>query len=248
MILMTACFGPVVLPTLSLAQVYRPQPAPSTKPTSPAVPGTTPAAPAPGTSATSPGAVVVPIAGGDVTVVADRLEEVGPDKLLVATGNVEITHGAARLMADRVEMNRDTGDAVAQGRVVFYDGENQLTGRRIDYNLKTGTGVVYTAEARTAPYYRISGERMNRVGENLYEVYKGSFTTCEDDSPTWSFRFGSATADLEDFIYGTSASFCRSHMAAEWCGMMRRRRIVSTERVSSRLRELPRSWEISKSV
>ena len=143
MILMTACLGPVVLPTLSLAQGYRPQPAPSTKPTAPAVPGTTPAAPAPGTSATPPGAVVVPIAGGDVTVVADRLEEVGPDKLLVATGNVEITHGAARLIADRVEMNRDTGDAVAQGRVVFYDGENQLTGRRIDYNLKTGTGVVY---------------------------------------------------------------------------------------------------------
>jgi LPS-assembly protein len=207
MILMTACLGPVVLPTLSLAQGYRPQPAPSTKPTAPAVPGTTPAAPAPGASATPPGAVVVPIAGGDVTVVADRLEEVGPDKLLVATGNVEITHGAARLMADRVEMNRDTGDAVAQGRVVFYDGENQLTGRRIDYNLKTGTGVVYSAEARTTPYYRISGERMDRVGESVYEVHKGIFTTCEDDSPTWSFRFGSATADLEDFVYGTSASF-----------------------------------------
>jgi len=207
MILMTACLGPVVLPTLSLAQGYRPQPAPSTKPTALAVPGTTPAAPAPGTSATPPGAVVVPIAGGDVTVVADRLEEVGPDKLLVATGNVEITHGAARLMADRVEMNRDTGDAVAQGRVVFYDGENQLTGRRIDYNLKTGTGVVYSAEARTTPYYRISGERMDRVGESVYEVHKGIFTTCEDDSPTWSFRFGSATADLEDFVYGTSASF-----------------------------------------
>ena len=91
----------------------------------------------------------------------------------MATGNVEITHGAARLMADRVEMNRDTGDAVAQGRVVFYDGENQLTGRRVDYNLKTGTGVVYNAEARAAPYYRISGERMDRVGESVYEVQQG---------------------------------------------------------------------------
>jgi LPS-assembly protein len=91
--------------------------------------------------------------------------------------------------------------------VVFYDGENQLTGRRIDYNLKTGTGVVYGAEARATPYYRISGERMDRVGESVYEVYKGIFTTCEDDSPTWSFHFGSATADLNDFVYGTNASF-----------------------------------------
>ena len=96
--------------------------------------------------------VVVPTPGGDVTVLADRLEEVGPDRLLVATGNVEITRGSSRLIADRIEINRETGDAVAQGRVVFYDGENELTGRRIDYNLRTGTGVVYESEARVPPY------------------------------------------------------------------------------------------------
>ncbi len=150
---------------------------------------------------------VVPTPGGDVTVLADRLEEVGPDRLLVATGNVEVTRGRSRLMADRIEINRDTGDAVAQGRVVFYDGEDQLTGRRIDYNLRTGTGVVYESEARVAPYYRIGGERMDRLGESVYKIQRGVFTTCEDDPPTWAFKFGSATADLEDFVYGTNASF-----------------------------------------
>jgi LPS-assembly protein len=150
--------------------------------------------------------VVVPTVAGDVTVLADRLEEVGPE-LLVATGNVEITRGKSRLIADRVEINRETGDAVAQGRVVFYDGEDQLTGRRIDYNLKTGTGVVYESEARVAPYYRISGERMDRLGEGVYHIQRGVFTTCEDDPPTWAVKFGSATADLEDFVYGTNASF-----------------------------------------
>jgi len=151
--------------------------------------------------------VTVGTVGGDVTVLADSLEEVGPDRLLVATGNVEITRGKSRLIADRVEINRETGDAVAQGRVVFYDGEDQLTGRRVDYNLKTGTGVVYDSEARVAPYYRIGGERMDRVGESVYEVKRGVFTTCADDPPTWSFHFGSGNANLEDFIYGTGASF-----------------------------------------
>jgi LPS-assembly protein len=151
--------------------------------------------------------VTVGTVGGDVTILADRLEEVGPERLLVATGNVEITRGKARLIADRVEINRETGDSVAQGRVVFYDGEDQLTGRRIDYNLKTGTGVVYDSEARVAPYYRIGGERMDRVGESVYKVQKGVFTTCEDDPPTWAFHFGTGNADLEDFVYGTGASF-----------------------------------------
>ena len=151
--------------------------------------------------------VVVPTAGGDITVLADRLEQIGPDNLLIATGNVEITRGASRLMADRVEINRETGAAVAEGRVVFYDGEDQLTGRRIDYNLKTGTGVVYSADAQVAPYYRISGERMDRLGEAVYTVRRGVFTTCEDDPPAWAFHFGSGTADLEDFVYGSNASF-----------------------------------------
>ena len=149
--------------------------------------------------------VTVGTAGGDVTILADRLEQA--DSLVIATGNVEITRGASRLMADRVEINRATGDAVAEGRVVFYDGENQLTGRRIEYNLKSGTGVVYEADARAEPNYRITGERMDRLGESVYRVRKGMFTTCDDDPPTWSFRFGSATADLNDYVYGTNASF-----------------------------------------
>lgn len=160
----------------------------------------------PSSAQTSQAPIVVPTPAGDVTVLADRLEEVGPDRLLVATGNVEITRGRARLIADRVEINRDTGDAVAQGRVVFYDGEAQLSGRRIDYNLRTGTGVVYESEARVAPYYRLGGERMDRLGESLYHIERGIFTTCEDDPPSWSVKFGSATADFEDFIYGTRAS------------------------------------------
>ena len=149
----------------------------------------------------------VQTAGGEVSVVADRFEQIGPDNLLVASGNVEVTRGTGRLLADRVEINRETGDAVAAGRVIFYDGDDRLTGQRIEYNIKTGTGVVYEGEVHTAPYYRLAGERLERLGESLYRVRRGVFTTCEDEPPTWSFHMSSATADLEDFVYGTNASF-----------------------------------------
>jgi LPS-assembly protein len=151
--------------------------------------------------------VTVPSAEGQVTVVADRIEQLGADHLVVATGNVEITRGQARLLADRAELNRETGDVAAVGRVIFYDGDDQLTGDRIDYNYKTGTGVVTNGRSRTAPYYRISGERMERLGEGLYGIRRGIFTTCEDEPPTWSFHAGDATADLNDAVYGTHASF-----------------------------------------
>jgi LPS-assembly protein len=149
----------------------------------------------------------VPTAGGEVTVFADSLEEIGPDNLLVASGNVEIIRGSQRLLADRVEVDRVTGDVVAEGRVIFYDGEDRLVGERIQFNFRTGTGVIWEGRAQAAPFYRLEGERMERLSESRYRVFEGLFTTCEGDPPAWSFRFGSAVADLEDFIYGTRASF-----------------------------------------
>jgi len=147
--------------------------------------------------------------GVEVTVVADHMQQVGgTTNLLIATGNVEIVRGVTRLLADRVELNRDTGEAIAQGKVVFYDGQDRLVGERIDYNLRTGTGVVYNGSAFSAPYYRLGAERMDRVGENVYELKGASFTTCEDDDPPpWSFRVGSGTADLNDIVWGRDASF-----------------------------------------
>ena len=151
--------------------------------------------------------LTVPSAEGQVTIVADRIEQFGTDNLVVATGNVEITRGNARLFADRAELNRETGDVAAVGRVIFYDGDDQLSGDRIDYNYRTGTGVVTHGRSRAAPYYRLSGERMERLGEGLYGIRQGVFTTCADDPPTWSFHAADSTADLNDSVYGTHASF-----------------------------------------
>jgi LPS-assembly protein len=154
------------------------------------------------------GAVTIPAGEEQATVVADQMQQVGgATDLMIAIGNVEITRGQTRLLADRVEINRDTGQAVAQGKVVFYDGPDRLVGDRIDYNLKTGTGVVYHGSGFSAPYYHLSGERMDRIGEGTYEIRRGTFTTCEGDDPPWSFRFNSGTADLDDIVYGRDASF-----------------------------------------
>jgi LPS-assembly protein len=149
--------------------------------------------------------VTIAAPGGEVTITADQMEEPGGN-VLIARGNAELVRGNTRVLADRLEVNRDTGDAVALGRVIFYDGDNRLSAERIDYNLKTGTGVVHNGQARSAPYYRISGQTMERLDETHYIIRRGIFTTCEDDPPLWSFRFGTANADLEDLVYGTNAS------------------------------------------
>lgn len=162
--------------------------------------------PAPGAPTAGPGApTVVSTSGGDVGVVADHMEQVAPN-LLIATGRVELTRGTSRIFADRVEINRETGDTVATGHVIFYDGDSELAGDRLEYNVKAGTGVVYDAQARAAPYYRIGGERLERLSENRYHIRRGIFTTCEADPPDWSVHLGEADADLEDSLFGRNAS------------------------------------------
>src|SRR5262249_4359068 len=143
----------------------------------------------------------------EATILADEIRQIGgANELLLATGNVEITQGESRLLADRVEVNRDTGTAVAQGRVVFFDGQDRLVGERIDYNLKTGTGVVYNASTFSPPHYRLPAERTAGVGPGLYNLYRGSFTTCEGDEPAWAFKMGTGTVALDDVAYGQNAS------------------------------------------
>lgn len=151
--------------------------------------------------------LTLPDPSGGITVLADRLEQVGEDGIVIATGNVEITRGTSRLTADRVEYNRQTGEAVAHGRVVLYDGQDRLRGDRIDYNFKTGTGVVHNASAFSEPYYRLTGEQMERIEERVYRIHRGVFTTCEGDPPAWSFHARTATADLDDLVVGRDASF-----------------------------------------
>ena len=144
----------------------------------------------------------------EATILADQIQQVGgANQLLIAVGNVEITHGRTRLLADRVELNQDTGEAVAQGRVVFFDDQDRLVGERVDYNLKTGVGVVYNATTFSAPYYRLSAERMDRIGPGLYTLQNGAFTTCEGDEPLWSFKMGSGTVAMDDLAFGQNASF-----------------------------------------
>jgi LPS-assembly protein len=162
----------------------------------------------PGAASAQQAPMTVPGAGGDTNIVADRIQQVGGDSdLFVATGNVQITRGTNRLGADRVELNRATGEAIAQGKAVFFDGQDRLVGERIDYNLNTGTGIVYKGSTFLPPYYRLSADRMDRLGDGVYSIRKGLFTTCEGDDPVWAFRMDSAEADLESSIQATGTSF-----------------------------------------
>src|SRR5262249_56115588 len=44
-------------------------------------------------------------------------------------------------------------------------------------------------------------------GGGVYGVKRGVWTRGGDESPSWSFHMGTANADMEDWVWGTNASF-----------------------------------------
>ena len=48
---------------------------------------------------------------------------------------------------------------------------------------------------------------MDKLGDSVYSVRQGLFTTCDGDNPDWSFKMGSAEADLESSISASDTSF-----------------------------------------
>ena len=84
---------------------------------------------------------------------------------------------------------RATGEAVAQGKAVFFDGQDRLVGERSRFQPQDRHGVVYKgSDVRPALLSPLRAIAWTGLGESVYSVRQGIFTTCEGDDPAWSFR------------------------------------------------------------
>ncbi|HEX2252215.1 MAG TPA: LPS assembly protein LptD [Thermoanaerobaculia bacterium] len=143
--------------------------------------------------------------GGTVSGRADELEFVREDRA-VATGRVEIRYQDIELAADRVELDLATNTATASGQVVLDQGPRRITAVRAVFDLDTKTGQFEEASAYVAPDYYFRGREVAKIGEDLYTVTDGMFTSCEGERPDWSFRLGRATVEVEGYARVHDAS------------------------------------------
>ncbi len=126
-----------------------------------------------------------------ILITADKLKRIPSLNLVVASGNVEISYRGMKLDADTVRLNEKTKDVVAEGNVVLWEEKGFLKCRRLEFNLNTKEGVAYRAKGFFRPYYYFSGEKITRLSGDIYNIKRGSLTTCNatcGKTPDWSFR------------------------------------------------------------
>lgn len=119
---------------------------------------------------------------------------------------VQIRYQDVVLSADRAHIDIPTKTVTAEGDVVVDQGPRRLTGRTLSFDLETKTGTITEASGYVSPGYFMTGEEISKVGDDVYTLQKGAFTSCEQDVPAWSFRLGKARVRVGGYAKVKNAS------------------------------------------
>jgi LPS-assembly protein len=152
-------------------------------------------------------AEVVPVSG-EVKVKADSVTFDQAQDLIQARGNVEVFWDHLTLLSDSVFVRKRENEAVAEGNVRLLKGDDILTSDRIRLNYQSELGEADNGSLfiKQRNFY-LRGDHFLKTGENEYRLERGTFTTCDGDSPSWKFTADELDVTVEDYATGKNALF-----------------------------------------
>lgn len=126
----------------------------------------------------------------------------------VAEGDVVITKGNQFLYSQEAVYDVKTGTATVSGDVRLEAGGDILTAEQgfFDLNKKTGRfrkGRLFLSEN----HYYISGESMEKMGEDTYLIKDCHLTTCDDVTPAWTITGSEVEVTIEGYGEVKHAAF-----------------------------------------
>jgi LPS-assembly protein len=153
-----------------------------------------------------------PLASGVIKVRAESYEQTSKGHV-EARGLVDLRLADVRIQADKADVIEDAQPdgstkrrIVADGNVVFIRGEERLSGDHLEMD-DAGRGTLLNAVGYIEPGVYVQAQRIERLDEDSYRVYGGTFTSCSQPTPRWGFSASRAKIDVDDKIIGTNAVF-----------------------------------------
>lgn len=140
------------------------------------------------------------VEGQPLNIRAESLEYLADRNLFVAEGFVEITYRNSYLTADRVEFNEITGDAIATGNVVYEEEGETVIADKAELNFDSELGIIYVGELTLKEDHYITGQKIEKIGEETYLIRKGSYTACCGSWPAWQFRSSRAKVHQGEYM------------------------------------------------
>lgn len=116
-------------------------------------------------------------------------------------GNVKVVYQDMKIEADIVRLDWQNQMVTAEGHVILKQGNSILTAEHMTYNLEDKTGVFEDATGSFQGMYNFVGDKVIKVGENKFQLFKGVFTSCDLDSPPWSFTIRKADVEMQGYAH-----------------------------------------------
>jgi len=135
-----------------------------------------------------------------IEITADEITYYRNQRLYVATGEVIVKQGdELTLFAAKVGYNANTKVAEAEGDVLLLTKRAQMKAHKLKVQLESRCGLVINGKLRlVGDDYNlyISGDRIEKLGENRYRVESGTYHTCECGKKKPSWHVYAENADL----------------------------------------------------
>jgi lipopolysaccharide assembly outer membrane protein LptD (OstA) len=125
----------------------------------------------------------------------------GEEGRIKLSGYVDIQCGDFRVQADTVTYDSRTKEGTADGTVVLDWGPNRITGSRLDFDLALQTGTMTDATGWIEPEAILVAEKIQKLDEDHVVIEKGTFTSCSQPVPYWSFSVGHGVFHLNHYAH-----------------------------------------------
>jgi LPS-assembly protein len=106
----------------------------------------------------------------------------------IAEGNVEIVRAGMTMRADRVVIDNRTRLVTAEGRVQVLQETTRIWSDKMELHMDERTGRLVNATLYFEPYeMTVTGEEIQRLGEDHYMVRGATLSSCAGEVPDWRF-------------------------------------------------------------
>lgn len=102
------------------------------------------------------------------------------------------------LYADHITLELDGKLVHATGNATYVNKDTVIQASEMHFNLETRTGTIVSGRIST-PNFTLSGERINKLGQDRFQTHRGEYTTCKDCPASWSLFAEDVDMEIEGY-------------------------------------------------
>jgi LPS-assembly protein len=147
-------------------------------------------------------------AGAPIEIQADSIEYYLERGEYVITGNARMKSEESTLTADTITIDIINNKANASGNASIITKNETIHADEFNLDLTTKFGTIIRGRifVKGENFY-ITGDSLERVGENEYVVKNGTFTTCDGDVPAWKFSASYLDIEIDGYVFAKHPVF-----------------------------------------